>query len=124
MVSAANPDPLHRSQRADEGNHLGESFFEISDIVPFIYIQYIIFPKNAMVGRGNCFVGYSEEGESVDEQIAGLAEDLQSTSQPLEQMTIKTFPKKTFPKKISQKRLSQKRLSRWKIQMCCSIHWG
>ena len=50
-----------------------------------------------MVGRGNCFVGYSEEGESVDEQIAGLAEDLQSTSQPLEQMTIKTFPKKTFP---------------------------
>ena len=42
---------------------------------------------------------YSEEGESVDEQIAGLAEDLQSTSQPLEQMTIKTFPKKTFPKK-------------------------
>ena len=51
-------------------------------------------------------MGYSEEGESVDEQIAGLAEDLQSTSQPLEQMMI------------------QKRLSRRKIQMWCSIHWG
>ena len=62
-----------------------------------------------MVGRGNCFVRYSEEGESVDEQIAGLAEDLQSTSQPLEQMTIKTFPKKTFPKKTFPKKTLPKK---------------
>ena len=56
-------------------HHLLRSFFQISTFI----LTFVGF---------NMGVWYSEKGEAVDEQMTGLDEDLQSTSQRLEQMTM------------------------------------